>query len=100
MVITRADIFIDLMKSHERMLEEDAYGIPYDIKRLKQVLSKNNSAEDIRVWARILRNDIEETIEHLDSICEVADEIIEEVDEVDEEPKEYIATFNRMFSLP
>lgn len=97
MVITREDIFIDLVDSLVGILEEDASGIPYDIKKLKKYLEKNNNASDIRVWARILRDDIEETIEHLEAIREFAEEIIEEVDE---EPKEYIAAFNRMFSLP
>lgn len=100
MVINKAEVNIDMVDSLTAILDEDASNIPYDIKKLKKYLEKNNDASDIRVWARILRDDIKETIEHLESICEVAEEIIEEVDEVDEEPNEYITAFNRMFSLP
>lgn len=100
MVINRVEVNIDLLDSLTAILEEDADGIPHDIKQLKKALTKNNDVENIRCWLSILRSDIETTIENLEQLCECVDGIKEEVDEADEEPKEYIAAFNRMFSLP
>lgn len=97
MVIKKVDVNIDLLDSLTAILEEDASGIPYDIKRLKHYLTRNDDADDIKCWASILRRDIESTIDNLEQLCECIDDLEEELNE---EPNEYIAAFNRMFSLP
>ena len=81
MVIRGEEFYRDLIESLVEILEQESDDIPYDIKKLKHELFRNNSKKQVEMWCHVLREDIQNTIENLEEIGRVTRDIEDELNE-------------------